>query len=118
MNREKFNEVFKSVSDFFNLLSNPDRVKIIGLLLKREMDVNEIHESLEISQSRVSQHLKLLKLNHLVEERREGKHVYYHVKDPRVSRVIESVIQFQMIGVIQDPEMVALMNELFTLWHI
>lgn len=118
MNREKFNEVFKSVSDFFSLLSNPDRVKIIGLLLKKEMDVNELHETLQISQSRVSQHLKLLKLNSLVEERREGKHVYYHVKDPRVSKVIESVIQFQMLGAVSDSETIALMNELFTLWHV
>lgn len=118
MNSGKFDEVFKSVSSFFNILSNPDRVKILGFLLKKEMDVNELHKSLKISQSRVSQHLKLLKLNNLVEERREGKHVYYHTKDPRVSKVVESAMQFQMLGLANEPEAISLMNELFTIWHV
>jgi len=117
MNREKFNGVFKDISGFFGLLSNPDRVKILGLLIKEEHDVHAIQEKLKISQSRVSQHLKLLKLNSLVEERREGKHVYYHVRDKNLSKVIESAIQFHMVSV-TDPETIALFNELFTLWHI
>lgn len=117
MNREKFNVVFKDISSFFGLLSNPDRIKILGLLIKQEHDVHSIQEKLKISQSRVSQHLKLLKLNSLVEERREGKHVYYHVKDPNVSKVVESAIQFHMVSV-TDPETIALFNELFTLWHV
>ncbi len=117
MNREKFNDVFKSISSFFGLLSNPDRVKILGLITKQELDVHAIQEKLQISQSRVSQHLKLLKLNNLVEERREGKHVYYHVKDPNVSKVIESAIHFHMVSC-TDPEAIALFNELFILWHV
>lgn len=117
MNREKFNDAFKEISAFFGILSNPDRIKILGILTKQELDVHAIQEKLKISQSRVSQHLKLLKLNNLVEERRDGKHVYYHVKDPNVSKVVESAIQFQMVSV-TDPETLALFNELFTLWHI
>ncbi len=117
MNREKFNGVFKDISNFFGLLSNSDRIKILGLLIKQELDVHAIQEKLKISQSRVSQHLKLLKLNSLVEERREGKHVYYHVKDPNISKVVESAIQFHMVSV-TDPETIALFNELFTLWHL
>jgi DNA-binding transcriptional ArsR family regulator len=117
VNREEFNEIFKSISNFFGLLSNPDRVKILGLLIKQELDVHDIQEKLHISQSRVSQHLKLLKLNSLVEERREGKHVYYHVKDPNVSKVIESAIQFQMLS-IADPQITAVLNEMFAMWHV
>lgn len=117
MNREKFNCIFKEISDFFGLLSNPDRIKILGLLIKQELDVHAIQEKLKISQSRVSQHLKLLKLNSLVEERREGKHVYYQVKDPNISKVVESAIQFHMVSV-TDPETITLFNELFTLWHL
>lgn len=116
MNREKFNTVFKSISGFFGLLSNPDRIKILGLLTREEMDVLALQEKLQISQSRVSQHLKLLKLNNLVEERREGKHVFYHIKDANVTRVVESAIQFQMVSC-TDPETIALFNELFSLWH-
>ncbi len=117
MNREKFNEVFKSISDFFGLLSNPDRIKILGLITKQELDVLAIQEKLKISQSRVSQHLKLLKLNGLVRERREGKHVYYQVKDKNVTKVVESAIQYHMVSV-TDPETIALFNELFNMWHL
>lgn len=116
MNREKFNDVFKSISSFFGLLSNPDRVKILGLLVNQELDVHDIQEKLKISQPRASQHLKLLKLNNLVEERRDGKHVYYHVKDQNVSKVVQSAIQFHMISV-TDPQTIALFNELFSMWH-
>lgn len=117
MNREEFNSVFKSISNFFGLLSNPDRVRILGLLIKQEHDVHEIQEKLNISQSRVSQHLKLLKLNNLVEERREGKHVHYHVKDTNVAKVVESAIQFHMVS-LTDPQAINSLNELFSLWHI
>lgn len=117
MNRTEFNSIFKSISEFFGLLSNPDRVKILGLLVRQELDVHSIVEKLHISQSRVSQHLKLMKLNNLVAERREGKHVYYHVKDTNVAKVIESAIKFYMLSE-PDPEVLGCFNKLFNLWHI
>jgi len=117
MNRAEFNSIFISISDFFGLLSNPDRVKILGLLIKQELDVHSIVEKLHISQSRVSQHLKLMKLNNLVVERRDGKHVFYHVKDTNVAKVIESAIQFYMVSE-ADPDALTSFNELFNLWHV
>lgn len=115
MNREKFNHVFKSISDFYGLLANPDRVKILGLLINQERDGHDLQEMLGISQSRVSQHLKLLKLNKIVEERRDGKHVYYHVKDANVSSVVASALQFYMLT-IHDPKELSLLSELLKLW--
>lgn len=116
MNREEFNDAFKSISEFFGLLSNSDRLKILGLLIKQELDVHAIQEKLKISQSRASQHLKLLKLHSLVEERRKGKHVYYHVIDRNIANVVESAIKFQMQR-IKDPQTTNLFLELFVLWH-
>jgi ArsR family transcriptional regulator len=116
MHREQFNEIFKSLADFFGILSNPDRLKILGILLKKEMDVNEIHNTLLISQSRVSQHLKLLKYHSLVSERREGKHVFYSIKDPSVSSVIEDAFQFYLLGVSIEANSVTKIHELMKLW--
>lgn len=115
MNREKFNHVFKSLSEFYGLLANPDRVKILGLLINQERDVHDLQDMLGISQSRVSQHLKLLKLNNIVEERRDGKHVYYHVKDANVSSVVVSALQFYMLT-IHAPKELKLLSELLNLW--
>ncbi|MEI7475731.1 MAG: metalloregulator ArsR/SmtB family transcription factor [bacterium] len=117
MNREQFDNLFKSVSDFFGTLANSDRVRILGLLIQyEELDVNDIHDKLHISQSRVSQHLKLLKLNELVTERREGKHVFYSIKDERISNVLESAFQFQMMK-LNDTEIVMKIQEIITILH-
>lgn len=118
MQNDKFNNFFKSVSEFFGILSNPDRIRILGLIKQEEMDVNEIHNALGIAQSRVSQHLKLLKLNSLVTERREGKHVFYKVKNKNISKVVETAFQMQMLGFIADPESISVLNELINMWHI
>lgn len=94
MHREQFNQAFDQIAEFFKTLSNPDRIKIVGLLLKSKMDVNEISKTIGISQSRVSQHLKNLKYHQLVKEKREGKHVYYSIIDSALSNVIEDVFNF------------------------
>ncbi|MEI7474137.1 MAG: metalloregulator ArsR/SmtB family transcription factor [bacterium] len=117
MSKENFDKLFKSMSEFFALLSNPDRIKILGLLKEKEMDVNDIQVALEISQSRVSQHLKLLKLNSLVKERRCGRNVYYTVTDSRVTTVVQSALQFQMLCMTTDLNVIDSINELMHIWH-
>ena len=102
----------KSLGEFFNVLSNPSRIKILTMLKNTEMDVNEIHKSLEISQSLTSQHLKLLKLNGLVEERREGKHVFYRLKDRKIINIVTGALQFQMLAVTTDPELISMISDL------
>lgn len=94
MLREEFNQAFDQIAEFFKTLSNPYRIKIIGLLLTTKMDVNDISKNLSISQSRVSQHLKILKFHQIVKEKREGKHVYYSIIDSDLSRIIEDVFNF------------------------
>lgn len=117
MSKQNFDKLFKSMSEFFALLSNPDRIKILGLIKEKEMDVNEIQTALGISQSRVSQHLKLLKLNSLVKERRSGRNVYYTVIDSRVTKVVESALQFQLLSLTADTNVISSIHELISFWH-
>jgi DNA-binding transcriptional ArsR family regulator len=118
MHRKQFNNVLKPISSLFGLLSNMDRVKILVLLLcNKELDVHDLQERVGVSQSRASQHLKLLRLNGLIEERREGKHMFYHIKNKNIARVVASAIQFQLIN-ITDPESIALLGELNKLWFV
>lgn len=118
MEENGFNKAFKSVASFFDVLSHPDRLKILSLLHTKEMDVNELQQTLGISQSRVSQHLKFLKLYALVFERRDGRHVYYSLKDQRISKVVESAVQFQMLGLSSDPELLTMFNEIIALLQL
>lgn len=118
MTKEQINKIIKSVGNFFDILSHKDRIRIINMLKDKEMDVNEIHEALEISQSGTSQHLKSLKLNAIVDERRKGKHVYYKLKNKNISKVMQAALQFQMLSYSAEPETINLINDLLMSWHI
>lgn len=67
-------------------LGDSTRLTILKLLKDRgEMSVSEIVHALgDVPQARVSDHLACLKWCHYVEAKREGRFVYYYIKDPRV----------------------------------
>jgi ArsR family transcriptional regulator len=58
-------------------LSDPTRLRIVALLEKEELSVNELQEITRMGQSRISTHLGLLLDSGLVESRREGKRTFY-----------------------------------------
>lgn len=57
----------------FKALGEPTRLKIVKLLAARELCVCDLEEIMQISQPRISQHLKVLKYAGLVNERKEGQ---------------------------------------------
>lgn len=58
-------------------LSDPTRLRIVALLQKDELSVNELQEVTRMGQSRISTHLGLLQDAGLVQSRREGKRTFY-----------------------------------------
>jgi DNA-binding transcriptional ArsR family regulator len=62
---------------FFETISNKVRIRILQLLQKRPMPVNEICQYLGEEQSKVSHNLKRLTDCHLVEAERKGKQKIY-----------------------------------------
>jgi ubiquinone/menaquinone biosynthesis C-methylase UbiE/DNA-binding transcriptional ArsR family regulator len=58
-------------------LSDPTRLRIISLLERDELSVNELQEITRMGQSRISTHLGLLQEAGLLESRREGKRTFY-----------------------------------------
>jgi DNA-binding transcriptional ArsR family regulator len=67
----------KESAELFKLLSVDKRIEIIELLKKGDMNVNAIAERLGITQSAVSQHLRLLKAGGLVINKKKGYWVHY-----------------------------------------
>jgi ArsR family transcriptional regulator, arsenate/arsenite/antimonite-responsive transcriptional repressor len=63
----------------FHALSEPLRIRTIEYLQQRELCVCELCELLDISQSKLSFHLKVLKTAELVHTRQEGKWIYYRL---------------------------------------
>ena len=86
--------VTKELADLLGVLAHPHRIRIIEELRETERDVNSLQAALGISHSGVSQHLSVLRAHRLVAERREGRHVYYHLRHPKLARWLVEGIEF------------------------
>ena len=65
------------------MLSDSTRLRMLRVLGQEELSVAELQEILEMGQSRISSHLGLLRRNHLVIDRKDGKRTYYSLQiDP------------------------------------
>lgn len=69
-------------------LGHPVRLRIVAGLAGRCACVKEIWECLEMPQSVVSQHLKVMKENGLLDARREGTRVCYSLKDGMLAELV------------------------------
>ncbi len=61
----------------FHALSEPLRVQVLDLLREQELCVCDLCGALDVTQSKLSFHLKVLKEAQLVQARQEGRWIYY-----------------------------------------
>jgi ubiquinone/menaquinone biosynthesis C-methylase UbiE/DNA-binding transcriptional ArsR family regulator len=64
----------------FRALSDPTRLRLLGLLARSELSVQELQEITRLGQSRISTHVGLLTEAGLLQSRREGKRTFYRVE--------------------------------------
>jgi ArsR family transcriptional regulator len=80
------------VLNYFKALSDQTRVRILNVLRHFELNVNEIVKLLNMGQSRVSRHLKIMNDSGLLASRRDGIWVFYSApKNSDVSGFIDSI---------------------------
>lgn len=94
--------IAKELADIFKIVAHPDRIRLIEELRVGEKDVNTLAQALELPGARVSQHLALLRAHRIVEERRDGRHHYYHLIQPEIAGwIVEGVdfVEGRMSGV-------------------
>ena len=78
--------------DTCKALSNRGRVRVLAALDGRELCVGQIAAIFDIARSTASEHLSELRRVGLVEERREGRFVWFaHAADERAARILEAV---------------------------
>ena len=82
-------EEFDKLINFYKLIADSTRAKILFVLDQHEMCVCDIAVSLGMTKSAVSHQLKLLRENYIIKSRKEGKEVFYTLIDNHVSRVFE-----------------------------
>lgn len=81
----------RNATNFLKALAHEGRLLILCHLASGEKSVTELEELLAARQSAVSQQLARLRLEGLVDFRRDGKAIYYRLGDERVRRMIETV---------------------------
>jgi len=76
------------VAELFKALADETRAKILYLLANEEFCVCDLAIILGTTVSNVSHHLRLLRAEHLVKYRREGKVAFYSLDDDHVLHLI------------------------------
>jgi len=94
----------RGISDLFRLLSHPMRVRIILAIGEGEACVCHLEAALGSRQAYISQHLMAMRQAGILEDRREGRFIFYRLKNPEVLRVVRAAAAAQKINLPETVE--------------
>lgn len=77
-----------TLAETFRLLGDPTRLRILLFCLAAPQAVGDIARNLDLSQTLVSHHLRLLRGARLVRSERQARRVFYEVADSHVSTML------------------------------
>jgi ArsR family transcriptional regulator len=80
-------QAFKAA--FFRALAHPVRIRILELLIRNDLSVQELQEALGVEQPVVSQQLAVLRTSNIVAGKKEGVSVRYAVRDPLIGNLLD-----------------------------
>lgn len=78
-------------SGLLKVLANPERLLLLCELSRGERCVSELEAEVGIGQPTLSQQLTVLRAEGLVDTRRDGRWIYYRVKDARVLAILQTL---------------------------
>lgn len=81
------------LADMFKIFSDSTRLRIILAIINTELCVCDLCELLNLNQSTVSHQLQILRASKLVKYRKEGKQVFYSLKDSHVEQIISQGLE-------------------------
>lgn len=88
------NATLHSLAEFFSACSDVTRAKIICALSISEMCVTDLSRILDLNQTTCSHQLRLLRAADIVKQRRDGKIVYYSLKNHKIEDVLLAGVEF------------------------
>lgn len=77
------------LAELFKVFGDATRISIMFVLLKQELSVGEIADSLSMNASAISHQLRVLKQAKLIKSRRSGKNIIYSLADDHVVTIIK-----------------------------
>jgi ArsR family transcriptional regulator, lead/cadmium/zinc/bismuth-responsive transcriptional repressor len=82
-----------ALADLFRLLGDPTRLRIVLACVDERRAVGSIAESLGLSPSLVSHHLRLLRAARILRAERQGKQVFYMAADRHISDMLGEMLE-------------------------
>ena len=81
-------------ADIFQALAHPTRIAIVESLRDGELGAGVLLDRLGLEQANLSQHLAILRTKQVVVSRKSGNQVYYSLRDPVLSKVLDLLKQY------------------------
>lgn len=91
LRREQSEELFEEVANYFSLLCEPTRLKILNSVCKGEKSVGEIVTAVDSTQANISRQINLLYRGKILARRKEGTQVFYRIEDQKTLTMCQSV---------------------------
>ena len=88
MDDSNYDDTLYQLADLFKVFGDPPRIRILSVLSKQELCVQDIADALSMTQSAISHQLRILKQSALVKFRREGKTIFYSLEDEHVHSIL------------------------------
>ena len=86
------------LTEIFRVLGDPTRVRILDVLSRSEVCVQDLAGALQLSESAVSHQLRLLRGARIVRARRSGRNVFYALDDHHVLALFEQGLRHAQEG--------------------
>ncbi len=92
------------LAEIFGLLADPTRLSIVTACMDQERAAGDIADTLGLSASLTSHHLRLLRSARILKSERRGKQVFYTMADACVHNVLNIMIEHFFTHVHSDPD--------------
>ncbi len=90
---EKLRARAAEACNILKIMSNPDRLILMCMMMEVERSVSELESLTGIKQPTLSQQLGILRFEELVHTRREGKNIYYMLASSTVAELMHTLYQ-------------------------
>jgi ArsR family transcriptional regulator, virulence genes transcriptional regulator len=84
MEREREEQLYRLQADLCRVLAEPTRLKLLSLLGERPCAVKDLVEATGERQTKISQHLSIMRQRGMVHVQRAGTEMHYSLADPRI----------------------------------
>ncbi len=86
-------DAFSRAASLFRVAGDVARLKLLDRLSEREWCVTELADAAGVGISTVSQQLRMLRTERIVERRRTGKHIFYSLADRHIIELIANALE-------------------------